>query len=71
MGLGAALWRELISGLPGSAEMATISVRLLVAIGLGCVLGFQRAHVGKAAGKMLVALALLASSPLGFAAAVP
>ena len=59
MGLGAALWQELSSGLPGSTEMATISVRLLVAIVLGCILGFQRAHVSKAAGMrthMLVTL---------------
>jgi putative Mg2+ transporter-C (MgtC) family protein len=59
MGLGAALWQELASGFPGSAEMASIVVRLLVAIVLGGVLGLQRAHVNKAAGMrthMLVAL---------------
>jgi putative Mg2+ transporter-C (MgtC) family protein len=59
MGLGAFLWQELVSGFPGSVEMASIAVRLLVAIILGGVLGFQRAHVGKAAGirtHMLVTL---------------
>ena len=59
MGLGAALWQELLGGLPDSIEMACIAVRLLVAIALGGVLGLQRAHVGKAAGvrtHMLVTL---------------
>ena len=41
MGLGTALWQELVSGFPGAAQMASISVRLLVAIprwaaSLGC-----------------------------------
>ena len=59
MGLGAALWRELVSGFPDSVEMASITVRLILAIALGGLLGLQRAHVGKAAGMrthMLVAL---------------
>jgi putative Mg2+ transporter-C (MgtC) family protein len=59
MGLGAAFWQELVADLPGSVELARISVRLLVAVVLGGVLGFQRAHMGKAAGMrthMLVAL---------------
>jgi putative Mg2+ transporter-C (MgtC) family protein len=59
MGLGAALWQELAAGLPGNIEIARIAVRLLVAVVLGGVLGFQRAHVGKAAGMrthMLVSL---------------
>ncbi len=59
MGLGAALWQELVAGLPDNIETARIVVRLLVAIALGGVLGLQRAHVGKAAGMrthMLVAL---------------
>ena len=59
MGLGAALWQELVAGFPDSIEMARIAVRLLVAIVLGGVLGLQRAHVGKAAGMrthMLVTL---------------
>ena len=59
MGLGAAMWQELVAGFPDSVEMARIAVRLLVAIVLGGVLGLQRAHVSKAAGMrthMLVAL---------------
>ena len=59
MGLGSALWQELVAGFPSSIEMASIFVRLLVAIVLGGVLGFQRAHVSKAAGMrthMLVSL---------------
>jgi putative Mg2+ transporter-C (MgtC) family protein len=57
--MGAALWQELVSGFPDSGEMARIAVRLMVAIVLGGILGFQRAHVGKAAGMrthMLVTL---------------
>ena len=59
MSLGSALWQELVAGFPSSIEMASIFVRLLVAIVLGGVLGFQRAHVSKAAGMrthMLVSL---------------
>jgi putative Mg2+ transporter-C (MgtC) family protein len=59
MGLGTALWQELLSGFPDGVEMARVSVRLLVAIALGGILGIQRAHVGKAAGvrtHMLVTL---------------
>jgi putative Mg2+ transporter-C (MgtC) family protein len=44
---------------PNDVEVARVTVRLLVAIVLGGILGFQRAHVGKAAGMrthMLVAL---------------
>ncbi len=59
MSLGAALWQELASGVPGNAEIARITVRLVVAAVLGGILGFQRAEAGKAAGMrthMLVAL---------------
>jgi putative Mg2+ transporter-C (MgtC) family protein len=59
MGLGTVLWQELLSGFPDGVEMARVSVRLLVAIVLGGILGVQRAHVGKAAGvrtHMLVTL---------------
>ncbi len=60
MGLGTALWQELSAFSPDSVEFARIVVRLLLAILLGGILGFQRAHVGKAAGMrthILVALA--------------
>ena len=59
MGLGAALWQELASGFPGNVEVARIVVRLLTAVMLGGILGFQRAEAGKAAGMrthMLVTL---------------
>ncbi len=59
MGLGAAVWQELLSGFPDNVELARIVVRLLAAMVLGGVLGFQRAHVGKTAGMrthMLVTL---------------
>ena len=50
MSFSAALWQELVAGLPGNVEMAHIVVRLLVAAVLGGLLGFQRAETGKAAG---------------------
>ncbi len=59
MGIGAALWQEVVADMPGSVETARIAVRLLVAIVLGGILGFERAHMGKAAGvrtHMLVTL---------------
>ena len=59
MGLGAALWQELVAGFPDNTEMARISVRLLVAIVLGGLWASKKRHVGKAAGMrthMLVAL---------------
>jgi putative Mg2+ transporter-C (MgtC) family protein len=59
MGFGASLWQELVAGLPGNVELARILVRLGVAMALGCFLGMERAHAGKAAGMrthMLVTL---------------
>ena len=59
MSVGTALWQELVAGCPNNVEIARIAVRVLVAIVLGGILGFQRAHVGKAAGvrtHMLVTL---------------
>jgi putative Mg2+ transporter-C (MgtC) family protein len=59
MNLGAAFWQEFVSGFPDNAEIALITVRLVVAAVLGGIVGFQRAEVGKAAGirtHMLVAL---------------
>ena len=59
MSFGAALRRELVAGLPDNIEMARIVVRLLFAVILGGILGFQRAEAGKAAGmrtSMLVTL---------------
>ena len=48
MRFGAALWQELVAGLPDNTEMARIVVRLLFAVILGGILGFQRAEAGKA-----------------------
>ncbi len=59
MGIGAALWQELVDDFPGNVEIARLTVRLLFAVVLGGVLGFQRAEAGKAAGMrtyMLVTL---------------
>ena len=59
MSFGAALWQELVADLPDNIEMARIVVRLLFAVILGGILGFQRAEAGKAAGMrtyMLVTL---------------
>ena len=60
------MWYEIVdavradfSDVLGAAEAARITVRLLLAALLGGVLGWQREHVGKAAGlrtHMLVAL---------------
>jgi putative Mg2+ transporter-C (MgtC) family protein len=59
MGLGAALWQELVDDFPGNVEIARLTVRLLFAVILGGVLGIQRTEAGKAAGMrtyMLVTL---------------
>ncbi len=59
MGIGAALWQELVDDFPSNVEIARLTVRLLLAVILGGVLGFQRAEAGKAAGMrtyMLVTL---------------
>lgn len=50
MGVGAALLQEMVAGLPDSTEMARLSVRLVVAIVLGGILGLERTHRHKAAG---------------------
>jgi uncharacterized membrane protein YhiD involved in acid resistance len=50
MGLGTALWQELVAGFPSSVEIPRIAVRVLVAAVLGGILGFQRAKEGKPAG---------------------
>jgi putative Mg2+ transporter-C (MgtC) family protein len=59
MNFGTALWQEVVADVPGSVEIARIAVRLLFAVILGGILGFQRAEAGKAAGvrtHMLVTL---------------
>ena len=51
--------RELTNGLPDAAQFARAVVRLLAAVLLGAVVGYQREQAGKAAGRrthMLVAV---------------
>ena len=54
-----ALLLELTGGLPDAAQLARVTVRLLVAALLGAVIGYEREAAGKAAGlrtHMLVSL---------------
>lgn len=53
------LWSELTSGLPNATELAHAIVRLVAAMLLGAIVGYQREKAGKAAGlrtHILVAL---------------
>lgn len=53
------LWEELTAGLPDLDRSVRILIRLLAAMGLGAVVGFQRERAGKPAGlrtHMLVAM---------------
>lgn len=57
--MGEILWSELTSGLPDRNELAHVIVRLLAAVILGAIVGWQRERAGKAAGlrtHILVAL---------------
>lgn len=57
--MGELLWGELTSGLPDRYELARVVVRLLAAVLLGAIVGWQRERAGKAAGlrtHILVAL---------------
>jgi putative Mg2+ transporter-C (MgtC) family protein len=54
-----AILEELAAGLPDARQFARIAIRLLVAMLLGGIVGFQREHTGKPAGvrtHMLVAM---------------
>lgn len=62
---------ELKRGLPDTSELARVILRLIIAMLLGALVGFQRARTGKPAGlrtHMLVAMgaALLVLAPLEF-----
>jgi putative Mg2+ transporter-C (MgtC) family protein len=62
---------ELLQGLPDARQLASLTVRLLIAMGLGAIIGLQREHSGKPAGlrtHMLVSLgaALLVIAPIEF-----
>ena len=64
------LWGELTAGLPDATQLARVIVRLIAAILLGAVVGYQREQAGKAAGlrtHILVALgtALVVVSAIG------
>jgi putative Mg2+ transporter-C (MgtC) family protein len=53
------LWNELATGIPDRTEFARVVLRLITAIVLGAVVGYQREQAGKAAGlrtHILVAL---------------
>jgi putative Mg2+ transporter-C (MgtC) family protein len=59
---------ELIGGLPDGRQLASLTVRLLIAMAFGSIIGLQREHSGKPAGlrtHMLVSLgaALLVIAP--------
>ena len=53
------IWSELVSGLPTTEQLAHAIVRLIAAMVLGAIVGFEREQAGKAAGlrtHILVAL---------------
>lgn len=57
--MGEILWSELTSGLPDKYELAHVIIRLLAAVVLGAIVGWERESAGKAAGlrtHILVAL---------------
>lgn len=57
--MGDIMWSELTSGLPDINELAHVIVRLVAAVLLGALIGWQREAAGKAAGlrtHVLVAL---------------
>ena len=53
------LWQELTSGLPDTQQLIHIVIRMIAAVILGSIIGFEREKAGKAAGlrtHILVAL---------------
>lgn len=44
------IWSELTSGLSDSTELAHVVIRLLAAMALGAIVGYEREQAGKAAG---------------------
>ena len=53
------LWQELTSGLPDTQQLIHVVIRMIAAVILGSIIGFERERAGKAAGlrtHMLVAL---------------
>jgi putative Mg2+ transporter-C (MgtC) family protein len=43
-------WQELTSGLPDKQQLAHVIIRLIAAVLLGSIIGFEREKAGKAAG---------------------
>jgi putative Mg2+ transporter-C (MgtC) family protein len=63
--------QELTEGLPDAKQLVSLTIRLLIAMGCGAIIGVQREHRGKPAGlrtHMLVSLgaALLIIAPVEF-----
>lgn len=53
------LWEELSAGFPGARQLADITIRLVAAVLLGAIVGWERERMGKSAGlrtHMLVSL---------------
>jgi putative Mg2+ transporter-C (MgtC) family protein len=44
------IWQELIAGVPGVQQFSRVVMRLIAAVVLGAVIGFEREKAGKAAG---------------------
>jgi putative Mg2+ transporter-C (MgtC) family protein len=44
------LWQELTSGLPDQQQLARVIIRMIAAILLGSIIGYERERAGKAAG---------------------
>lgn len=44
------IWQELSSGFPDGQQLARVIIRLIAAVLLGAVIGFEREKAGKAAG---------------------
>src|SRR5215211_7565540 len=44
------LWEELTSGLPDGRHLEIVVIRVIIAMGLGAVIGLQREKAGKPAG---------------------
>src|SRR4051812_47177883 len=44
------LWEELTNGLPDARQLAHVLIRIIAAVTLGGIIGFQRERAGKPAG---------------------
>jgi putative Mg2+ transporter-C (MgtC) family protein len=66
--MGEILWSELTSGLPDRSELAHVLIRLLAAVILGAIVGWQRERAGKSAGLRTHILVALGTTLLVLAA---